>query len=311
MKKKIKWTALFLALVLFAVGIVAILKNSHYLYIFGEYLGVNCDEVELKKSSPENMKKIELKALKADDRVKFDQSLMLINSDHPLKDNHELSLSEYKDTGVQLNKCLNSAYGELSEAVFEKTGSKLFISSSYRTQEEQQELYDEDPSTANIPGTSEHQSGLGIDVYVQYYAGFGFIKTDAGQFINSNCWKYGFIIRYPSYGKDKTGMKFEPWHIRYVGKPHAKVIYNNHLTLEEYIESLKNGVWYKVDDTLISRQKTDENGRLSLPDSFKSAVISPDNTGSYIITINNAQTPNDKKSSGFNNFTDFFEYHNI
>ncbi len=285
MKKKIKWTVLFLALVLLAAGIIATWKNSHYLYIFGEYLGVNCNKVEVNTSSPENMKKIKLNELRTDDRVKFDQSLMLINKEHPLQDDFVPSLSEYKDTDVQLNKCLNQAYGELSEAVYEKTGSELFVSSSYRTQEEQQELYEEDPSTANIPGTSEHQSGLGLDVYVQYYAGFGFIKTDAGQFINSRCWEYGFIIRYPSYGKAKTDMKYEPWHIRYVGKPHAKVIYNNHLTLEEYIESLKNGVWYKVDNALISRQKADENGRLSLPDSFKSAVISPDNTGSYIITI--------------------------
>ena len=79
-------------------------------------------------------------------------------------------------------------------------------------------------------------------------------------------------------------MKYEPWHIRYVGEPHAKIIYNNHLTLEEYIQSLENGVWYEVDNYLISRQAVNENGMLSLPDNYLSAVISPDNTGSYIIT---------------------------
>lgn len=103
--------------------------------------------------------------------------------------------------------------------------------------------------------------------------------------MNSNCWKYGFIIRYPSFGKDETGVKFEPWHIRYVGEPHAKIIYNNHLTLEEYIHSLENGVWYEVDNYLISRQEVNENGMISLPDNYSNLVISPDNTGSYIITI--------------------------
>lgn len=80
-------------------------------------------------------------------------------------------------------------------------------------------------------------------------------------------------------------MKYEPWHIRYVGQPHAEIIHNNRLTLEEYINSLKNGVWYSVDNYLISRQNAQDGNMLSLPENFESAVISPDNTGSYLITL--------------------------
>ena len=284
MKKKVKWIVLSGILAIIIIAAFVFLKNPHFTYILGEYFGVNCEKVEMNTVLLDDLRKYTVGELEADDRVKFDQSIMLINDDYPLQDDFVPSLTQYKDTDVEINECVEEAYARLSQAVNEATGSKLFVSSAFRTQEEQQELYEEDSATANIPGASEHQTGLGLDVYVKYYAGFGFIKTEAGQFVNSKCWEYGFIIRYPSFGKSKTGMKYEPWHIRYVGESHAKIIYNNHLTLEEYIESLKYDIWYKVDNYLISRQKVDEESKLSLPESFDSAIISLDNTGGYIVT---------------------------
>ena len=65
----------------------------------------------------------------------------------------------------------------LSAAVKDQTGNKLYVSSDFRTAEEQQVLYDEDPLTATLPGASEHQTGLALDVYVAYYAGDAFIKS--------------------------------------------------------------------------------------------------------------------------------------
>ena len=285
MKRKVKWIVLFCVIALIIGGAVVFHSNPHYLYILGESVGVNCDKIEMNTVIPQNVKQFTLEELKMNDRITFDQSAMLINTEFLLPEDYEPSLSQYKDTDLQIHTSLQEAYEELALAVSENTGSKLYVSSAYRTEDKQQELYEEDPSNANIPGESEHQTGLALDVYVQYNAGFGFIKTDAGQYVNSNCWKYGFIIRYPSFGKNETGMKYEPWHIRYVGEPHAKIIYNNHLTLEEYIHSLENGVWYKVDDYLISRQEIDENGMVSLPDNYSKVIISPDNTGGYVITV--------------------------
>lgn len=285
MRRKVKWIVLFCVIALIIGGAAVLHSNPHYLYILGERVGVNCNKIEMNTIVLPNVKQFTLEELKENDKITFDQSTMLINTEFPLPEDYEPSLSQYKDTDLQIHASMQKSYEELALAVSENTGSKLYVSSAYRTEDKQQELYEEDPSNANIPGASEHQSGLALDVYVQYYAGFGFIKTDAGQYVNSNCWKYGFIIRYPSFGKNETGMKYEPWHIRYVGEPHAKIIYNNHLTLEEYIHSLENGVWYEVDNYLVSRQKLNENGMLSLPDSFISAIVSPDNTGSYIISI--------------------------
>ena len=234
------------------------------------------------KISPE-LEEVSVGALRGDSRVMFDQSLMLVNSKYPLKDGDEPELAEYKKTGVIMNACAAESYSELSAAVREKTDSKLLVMSSVRDAREQKELYGRDSSTAAAPGTSEHQTGLGLDVYVKNFAGQGFLKSKAGQFVNSESWKYGFIIRYPSYGKSSTGIKFEPWHIRYVGKPHAAIIYNDHLTLEKYIDSLKKGEWYAADGYLISRQELGE--KVNMPKSYSSAVISPDNTGCYIITV--------------------------
>lgn len=276
---------MLLCTITLVVGAVVVYLNSHYLYILGERVGVNCEKVEMNVVTPEDLTQFTLDELMASEKVQFEQSTMLINAEYLLTDDYVPCLAQYKDTGLQMNECLHNAFEKLSLAVNTETGSKLFVSSAYRTKDEQRELYEEDSSTANIPGSSEHEAGLALDVYVQYNAGFGFIKTEAGQFVNSHCWEYGFIIRYPSYGKKETGMKYEPWHIRYVGEPHAKIIYNNHLTLEEYILSLEDGVWYEIDDYLISRQKLSDNNTLEIPEICSDIVISPDNTGSYIVTL--------------------------
>ena len=88
-----------------------------------------------------------------------------------------------------------------------------------------------------MPGSSEHQTGLTIDVSaksVGYRLDQSFGDTKEGKWLAKHCHEYGFIIRYP-YGKEKiTGYSYEPWHIRYVGISIAGYLYKNDLTLEEY-----------------------------------------------------------------------------
>ena len=82
-----------------------------------------------------------------------------------------------------------------------------------------------------VPGTSEHQTGLALDVN----------KTQKNyKWLADNSWKYGFILRYPDDKIDITGIIYEPWHFRYVGKAFAKEVYDSGLCLEEYLEALKN-----------------------------------------------------------------------
>lgn len=88
-----------------------------------------------------------------------------------------------------------------------------------------------------VPGTSEHQTGLAIDVSAKsqnFKLDNTFAKSPEGKWLEENAHKYGYIIRYPEGDEDITGYAFEPWHIRYVGKELAEYLYAHHMTLEEY-----------------------------------------------------------------------------
>jgi len=123
-----------------------------------------------------------------------------------------------------------------------KEGIILLGNSGYRSYETQNKIYKkrvksegEEMAEAYVakPGFSEHQTGLAIDITNEE----NFLTQGSREaiWLEENCHKFGFIIRYP-YGKeDITGIAYEPWHIRYVGKEAAKYIYENNITLEEYL----------------------------------------------------------------------------
>jgi zinc D-Ala-D-Ala carboxypeptidase len=133
-------------------------------------------------------------------------------------------------------------------------GFKLFGESGYRSYKRQVSVYQHNVETlgeakANVisaqPGTSEHQTGLAMDLTSEdmltspdpLTQTFG--DTDAGQWVANNAYRFGFIIRYPKDKESITGYEYEPWHVRYVGKKAATYIYQHHLTLEQYIASQK------------------------------------------------------------------------
>jgi LAS superfamily LD-carboxypeptidase LdcB len=82
------------------------------------------------------------------------------------------------------------------------------------------------------PGHSEHQTGLAFDLNSLDQS---FENTKEGKWLAENCWKYGFIIRYPKGKESVTGYMFEPWHVRYLGKEVAKKVYESGKCLEEYL----------------------------------------------------------------------------
>ena len=88
------------------------------------------------------------------------------------------------------------------------------------------------------PGTSEHQTGLCCDMHNLSSADVAFAKKDAYKWLKDNAWKFGFIVRYPEDKQEITGISFEPWHYRYVGRYHAKAMYDAGLCLEEYLKLL-------------------------------------------------------------------------
>jgi D-alanyl-D-alanine carboxypeptidase len=91
-----------------------------------------------------------------------------------------------------------------------------------------------------IPGTSEHQLGLAVDIIDTGIWGLVQEQEDlAGQqWLMENCWRYGFILRYPKNKTDETGIIYEPWHYRYVGIELAEELRECGLTLEAYLAAL-------------------------------------------------------------------------
>ena len=123
-----------------------------------------------------------------------------------------------------------------------KEGINLEIISGYRSYADQAYIYNnyvlsDSKSNADTysarAGHSEHQTGLAADINS---LNTNFIYTKEGMWLNNNCHKYGFIIRYPEGKASVTGYMYEPWHIRYVGAPLASELYNNGnwISLEEY-----------------------------------------------------------------------------
>ncbi|QGH35741.1 D-alanyl-D-alanine carboxypeptidase family protein [Gracilibacillus salitolerans] len=122
----------------------------------------------------------------------------------------------------------------------------LVAVSGYRSYDRQKQIYESNVATngqahadkfSAKPGTSEHQTGLAMDVASAALVAVleqSFIETDEGQWLEDHAHEHGFIIRYPEGKEDITGYSYEPWHLRYVGKEIATEIYQAQITLEEY-----------------------------------------------------------------------------
>lgn len=143
----------------------------------------------------------------------------------------------------ELRSVANEAMCEMFEAA-KKEGIELYVGSayrSYRTQEvihynRKKELGYDDGFT-QIAGGSEHQTGLAADVVSWEYKdkfqqSFG--EKKEGIWLRENCARYGFIIRYPKDKEEITGVQYEPWHVRYVGREAAEYIMESNITLEEF-----------------------------------------------------------------------------
>lgn len=123
-------------------------------------------------------------------------------------------------------------------------GYYLMINSSYRSYEDQEIVYNNyknssgerfADSIAARPGSSEHQTGLALDIFSKTNTNKNtFSQTDEAKWLKENAHNYGFILRYPEDKVDITGYSFESWHYRYVGVDIATYIYENDITYEEY-----------------------------------------------------------------------------
>lgn len=178
-------------------------------------------------------------------------NLILVNRDSYIPDDYQVELTELSNG----KKVDSRIYPELQEMFNDARaqGYGLFVREGYRTQEEQQQLMDEkieayenegkSKSEAKklaeqwvaIPGTSEHQLGIAVDINADTTKSS---SDDVYNWLAENAHTYGFIKSYPSNKTDITGVINEPWHYRYVGKEAASKIYSQGICLEEYIDTL-------------------------------------------------------------------------
>lgn len=133
-----------------------------------------------------------------------------------------------------------AAFDEMQAAASED-GISLWVISSYRSYYDQEAIYNRYlqwdtkevvDTYSSRPGHSDHQTGYTFDVNSLEQS---FEYDPAGQWLADNCYKYGFIIRYPKGKEDSTGYMYEPWHIRYIGVEFATKVTTSGLSLEEYL----------------------------------------------------------------------------
>ena len=184
--------------------------------------------------------------------------LILVNALHEYRSEPEDLLIFYgnktRSYGIKVaemyaKSSVVSAMNEMMDAFAAATGnSSVLLDSAYRDVTSQQTLYNNDlastgettSSTVAAPGASEHHTGYALDLSYQSNVGYQYIdSTGDYAWIAENCWKYGFIVRYPEDKSSVTGMSGKAWHLRYVGKVHAEAIVKGGYCLEEYIDMLK------------------------------------------------------------------------
>ena len=182
-----------------------------------------------------------------------DWKLLLVNPSHFLPENYSISTKELPNGKEIDQRVYPSLMKMLNDA--KEEGLSLVVCSAYRSHDYQIGLLEEEiehqiskglsreeaeqkaKTIVANPGTSEHETGLACDIVALSYQLFDerLLETPEIKWLNEHCQDYGFILRYPEGKSDVTGIIYEPWHYRYVGKKAAKEIMERGITLEEYL----------------------------------------------------------------------------
>ncbi len=190
-----------------------------------------------------------------------EELLVLVNRNNELSMDYQPALRNICNGRLQAAELL---YGDLCEMLQAAGGAgyEYWIASAHRTREYQQGLVDEDVEKYmqkgysyeealqktmeyTMPaGFSEHETGLALDILCSTNT----LMDDSqamepgNKWLQEHCQEYGFILRYPADKEEVTGIRYEPWHFRYVGKEAARLLTENGWTLEEYYQVLDEGL---------------------------------------------------------------------
>lgn len=196
--------------------------------------------------------KVKTNQNKSANSVVKDELLTLVNFENTIPKDWKVDLVQLNNGQSVDRRIYDDLIAMLQAAKSE--GLNPLICSSYRTNEKQEQLYQNKVSEylsqgyskveasdkaafwVARPGTSEHQLGLAVDIVSTKNQRLDRSQenTVEQQWLIQNSWKYGFVLRYPTNKNSITGVGYEPWHYRYVGKEHAKKINELGVCLEEY-----------------------------------------------------------------------------
>jgi len=176
-----------------------------------------------------------------------DGTFFLVNRSELISEDY---IPEVRKTSlVGLSQSMRDDAATALEAMFaaaKAEGVRLSTVSGYRSYSKQNTLYDRkvkslgtetDNTLVALPGSSEHQLGLAMDVAKSGSSNLNskFAFTTEGQWVAANAHLYGFIVRYPEGMEEITGYSYEPWHLRYVGEAYAQAIYDSGLPMDLYV----------------------------------------------------------------------------
>ena len=184
-------------------------------------------------------------------------NLLLVNPWNKIPEGYTVELASY-NASHSVDARIIDDLKDMMDAM-KSEGLSPIVCSSFRTHEKQQSLFDrqvqaqkalglsdeearkEAGKAVAVPGTSEHETGLAVDSVALSYQILDEKQeqTDEQKLLIKNCYDYGFILRYPNGKSDITGIIYEPWHYRYVGKTVAAEIRDSGLTLEEWVAKNK------------------------------------------------------------------------
>lgn len=183
-------------------------------------------------------------------------NLRLVNASHPLPQDFAIELAQIEGSEYSVDaRCVDALNRMMAHCWWE--GNRPVVCSAYRTQQTQEWLFSQEVAKwlamglsqadaereaaqeTAVPGTSEHQAGLSVDIIDANYDKLNEHQASmpAQKWLMEHCWEYGFILRYPSDKEAVTGIVYEPWHYRYVGLQAAKTIHEQSLCLEEYLQN--------------------------------------------------------------------------
>ncbi len=195
-----------------------------------------------------------------DENIDNKWAMFLVNKNNPLPSDYDSRIETrvvFESWREYLLDVRAADYLEDMIAAAKEDGIDLLVVSAYRTIEYQQQNFDKSVqdridrgmtqeeayadtlAEVALPGESEHNAGLALDIMVEEYQNMdddGFEDTEAFAWLDKHAAEYGFILRYPKGKQDVTGIIYEPWHYRFVGLYYANEIKKSGLCLEEYYE---------------------------------------------------------------------------